>query len=233
MTLKRIQRGQYRFYKLPDGKELPSVTSILSLLPKDGLTQWSINQAIKCLKECGDFSKTSLSLARTASKRVLKETADDGTKIHQIIEDYETLKRDSKNSALVRYKEFVEKTNFKCDTVEEYLYNVEKYYTAGTADLIGKCSNVPIIFDIKTSREIRLSHKIQSCIYKELYCLKYGFNSMDVRSGVVLIPRVSNTFWTYHINSFESEVYYKRIFLLLNNLFQLLSKLHEVDLTNP
>ena len=52
VTLERVQRGEYRFYRklvdgLPTGEEFISVTACLSILPKPGIILWAVMQTVK------------------------------------------------------------------------------------------------------------------------------------------------------------------------------------------
>lgn len=226
----RYNKGNYRFYRIDNKIELPSVTTVLGLLPKPGIVLWAVLNTIKFLKERGDLSKASTSLGFVYHKQLLALLAQEGTDIHGLIEDYATKGKDSNHSAVKRYKQFEQSTNFICTSAEETLWDNVEYKTAGTADLIGHCHTYPILWDLKTSKAIRFSHKIQACIYKELYCMKYKKDPKSMKSGVLLIPRDATRKWDTYINTPEDEEKFKRVFKILSALFHTLWRMGELDL---
>ncbi len=230
-NIKVYNKGSYRFYDIENEGSFPSVTTILGLIPKPKIVLWAVIQTIKFLKERGDLSKASTSMGFIFHKQLLNLLAKEGTDIHKIIEDYELDGKENKHSALTRYKEFKRKFDFHCEHNEIVVWDKEIYKTAGTVDLIGKCSHIPTLWDLKTSKAIRLSHKIQSCIYKEMYCKLNNIDSSTMKSGVLLIPRDKPKIWDTYINTPEEEKIYLRIFKLLNELFFILLDLKELDLT--
>ena len=96
--------------------------------------------------------------------------------------------------------------------------------------MFGKCNDFPIVWDLKTSKEIRLSHKIQSAVYKFMYCKLNKLDLNKVKSGVLLIPRDKPRTWDMYINTFEEEKLYLTIFTLLSNLFKILLNLNEMEI---
>jgi len=228
--LEKIQRGSYRFYKLPTGKELPSVTTVLSILPKPKIILWAVMQTIKFLIGRGNLGQDAVSEGYVFHKKLLDLLAQEGTDIHNLVEDYLDKGKDSTNDALVRFKEFEKQKCYKSDAVEVQVWDeAQDKQTAGTLDLVGSCFNMPIVLDIKTSKKIRLSHKIQSCIYRDMYETRTGKTGYS--SGVLLIPRNSKTNWELYINSPQDELTYRKIFSLLTQLFQNLLQLKELELT--
>jgi len=230
MNINVRNKGSYRFYDIENIGDFPSVTTIIGILPKPKIVLWAVMQTIKFLKERGDLSKTSTSLGFVFHKQLLNSLAKEGTNIHKIIEDYVTKQKDNDHNALTRYKEFEKQYDFKCEHSELVVWDKDEYKTAGTVDLVGKSSHIPILFDIKTSKAVRLSHKIQSCIYKELYCKLNKIDSSTMKSGVLLIPRDKPKKWDVYINTQDEEKIYLRIFKILSELFYMLIDLKELDL---
>ena len=231
MKITKIQKGDYRFYRI-ENKEYPSVTSILSLLPKSGLIFWAVFKTIEFLKEKGTLSKSATSEAYGFHKRLLSSLAQQGTEIHTLIEEYAQKGKDSKHNSVKRFKDFQEQHNFVYTSSEQTVYDWEYYRTAGTLDLFGTVFDTPIVIDLKTSKEIRLSHKIQATVYKDMYCKLNNIDKKEIKSGVLLIPRDRVKKWDFHINSEKEEEDYRKIFRLLSILFQSLLKINEINLTN-
>jgi len=230
MNINVRNKGNYRFYDIENVGDLASVTTIIGILPKPKIIMWAISQTIKFLKKRGDLSKTSTSLGFVFHKQLLNSLAEQGKHIHKIIEDYVVSQKDSDHSALTRYKEFEKQYDFHCEHSEIAVWDKDEYKTAGTVDLIGRSSHIPILFDIKTSKAVRLSHKIQSCIYKELYCKLNKIDSSTMKSGILLIPRDKPKKWEVYINSPEEEIVYLRMFKILSELFYMLIDLKELEL---
>jgi hypothetical protein len=232
VAIERYNKGTYRFYNIEGVGELPSVTTVLGMLPKPKIVLWAVLQTIKFLKERGDLSKTSTSLGFVFHKKLLQLLAKEGTDIHNLIEVYATKGEDSDHDAVKRYKKFEKDSGFVCEKAEIVVWDNEEYKSAGTLDLIGKCSHIPIIWDLKTSKAIRLSHKIQSCIYRDMYCKMHGIDPKEMKSGVLLIPRDAKRKWDSHINSPAEEETYRKIFKLLSALFHILLEIGDLDLTS-
>jgi len=231
MQIKKYKRGAYRFYDIGDQITLPSVTTILGLLPKPKLILWAVSNTIKFLKSRGDLSKTSTSLGFVFHKKLLDSLSQEGTNIHNIVQDYIRTGKKSEHNALERYKKFELQSGFKCDLIEHTVWDNEDYKSAGTADLIGSCSHIKILFDIKTSKAIRLSHKIQTCIYRDMYCKQKGLDVKEVKSGIILLPRDKKKVWEIYINTVDEEIIFRKIFMLLRQLFQILLDIGDLDLT--
>jgi len=230
MQIERYKKGIYRFYNIESIGELPSVTTILGMLPKPKIVLWAVLQTIKFLKERGDLSRTSTSLGSVFYKRLLSLLAKEGTNSHELIEAYALRGEDSDHDAVKRYKKFEAQSGFVCEKAEFVVWDAEDYRSAGTGDLFGKCSHIPILWDLKTSKNIYLSHKIQACIYKDMYCKMNGLDPKTVKSGVLLIPRDKKRSWKSYINSEEEEETYRKIFRLLSSLFHTLLEIGDLDL---
>ena len=71
MKIEKYNRGSYRFYNIHNKYDLPSVTTILGLLPKPKLIFWAVANTIKFLKAHGDLSKASTSLGYVFHKKLL------------------------------------------------------------------------------------------------------------------------------------------------------------------
>lgn len=229
MEIKRVQRGIYRFYRVGED-ELPSVTCILNLLPKPKIVLWAVIQTIKFLIKKGDLGQETVSQGFMFHKQLLESLAEEGTNIHNIIEDYLTKKKESDHDVLVRFKKFELQNGFKVQGVEQIVWDKDlNYNSAGTTDLIGSCYDINLVIDIKTSKEIRLSHKIQACIYRDMFEKRTG--KTGYKSAVLLIPRDSKKKWEFYINTPEEEQTFRKIYSLLTNLFHILLDIREIDLT--
>jgi len=230
MEVSRFKRGAYRFYRVKPGVELPSVTSILTLLPKPKIVLWAVMQTIKYLVGKGNLSQDTVFEGFVFHKKLLDSLAEEGTNIHEIIEDYLIKHKESDHEVLGRFKKFEQQNGFTIEAVELTLWDESPdYQSAGTADLIGALFGNPIVLDIKTSKAIRLSHKIQSCIYRDMFEKRTGKKGYS--SGVLLLPRDSKKKVELYVNTPAEEGNFRAIFSHLTKLFQLLLKIKELDLT--
>lgn len=229
ITYERIQKGEYRFYKQladgqPTGQEYVSVTSCLSILPKPGIILWAVMQTVKYIAQKKSLSDKILGEAFHFHKQLLALLANEGTEDHNNIEHY--LKTgevvDPEDTSLKRFFQWEKESGFQMEATELMLGN-DKLRSAGTADLIGHCSGVGMVIDLKTSKAIRLSHKIQAVVYK------YMYGEHQRKAGILLIPRDAKKKWEFYILTDEEEKTYLKIYFLLSQLFYILWDLGEID----
>ena len=87
----KFGKSPARYYQ-HEGKMLPSVTSILTLLSKSALIQWAANCAVEYIEEIwakGErTAKSDFQPARTAYRQASIEAADYGTYIHTLCKYY-------------------------------------------------------------------------------------------------------------------------------------------------
>jgi hypothetical protein len=199
------------------------------MLPKPKVLLWAIMQTIKFLVGRGDLKSNTVSEGYVFHKTLLQSLADEGTVIHNSIESYLRDKIDDGSNAVKRFKEFEKSTQLTFEGAEIVVYDSsDDYNSAGTLDLIVRCYDNPLILDIKTSKAIRLSHKIQSTVYRDMYVKMTG--KKEFGSGVLLIPREDDKKIQLHINSTEEEIKYRGIYSLLTKLFKALLIENELEL---
>lgn len=224
----RKQRGKFRIYEI-DGKKYISVTSVLSLLSKDGLLEWAVFKTVEFIKKAPKVTAEVLADAIHYHKRFLNATADEGTEDHNNIEDYLKGKPVKEDCTIKAFKRFEREYCFVFEAAEQVVYSDVKK-VAGSIDLIGTIHSHPAIIDLKTSKQIYLSHKIQVCAYRDLYCAMRGINPNDMKVGILCIPRgTSNTL--VHFLTPEEEKYCRKIFNNLIENFFYLKALGEIKLT--
>lgn len=151
-----------RIYKTPNGKEYPSITTVLSHLGAEKLAEWR--------RAVGDEAANEVS--RRASTR--------GTWVHSLMESY--IKNEpvdtSKMMTLHRktfngLKKIVDSRLSEVYGQEIPLYS-DFLGVAGRCDLIGKFDGVPSIVDFKTSRRVKekdeiTSYFLQTCAYAIMF----------------------------------------------------------------
>lgn len=151
-----------RFYLTPEGGIFPSITTVLSVRKKEGLSEWR--------KRVGDDVANYIS--RTAANR--------GTKVHQMVEDFlnnQEVEKD--NRAFLPFCLFQQlKPHLEANINNIYAQECglwsDKYQVAGRVDCIAEYNGVPSIIDFKTSRSERsddwnLDYYIQASAYAEMF----------------------------------------------------------------
>ena len=181
--LKRTTTDKQRLYTCPDGKAVPSVTTILDKTKPEknriALENWR--------KAVGEQK----------AKAITTEAAHRGTRMHTYLENYvlgEELKETVSNpyaQQSLDMAKIVIKEGLK--NVDEYwgtevaLYHPELY--AGTTDLVGVHGGADAILDFKQSNKVKKreyveDYFLQLCAYAEAHNKIHGTN---IRKGVVLM----------------------------------------------
>ena len=169
---KQITLPDARYYRR-NGKYYPSITYVLSCYPKGKHFQdW--------LKKVG-FS----------ADWIVKKAAEEGTQVHEMIEDYLNGKELNFLSngipvynpdvwqMFLKFVDFWEKYNPTLVEAEVHLFS-DKIKVAGTCDLVceieieGK-TEIWII-DFKTSNNLQITYDLQGAIYAQCYEECYGKN---------------------------------------------------------
>lgn len=152
--------GKYNSHKIylnDEGEEVPSVTTILSILNKPALTKWANIMGFK----------------RQRVENILQRSADIGTMVHNCLEcylqgkkyelpkEYETYK----NDLVARLDGFL--TWYKKNTLVpmklEYELVSKRY--GGTCDFYGKLNDEDVVLDFKTSSNVYGSMFLQLAAY--------------------------------------------------------------------
>tara|TARA_R110001583_G_scaffold40788_9_gene130184 strand:+ start:6849 stop:7622 length:774 start_codon:yes stop_codon:yes gene_type:complete len=165
-----------RYYKR-NGKYYPSITYVLSCYPK------------------GKFFQDWLKKVGYSADFIVKKAGEEGTQVHEMIEDYlnnKELKFLSLNGnplydpkvwqMFLRFVDWWEIYNPKLIETEVHLFS-DNIKVAGTCDLICEIDGEIWIIDFKTSNSIQTTHELQTAIYTE--CYKECFGKMADRQGIL------------------------------------------------
>ena len=169
---KQITLPDARYYRR-NGKYYPSVTYVLSCYPKGKHFQdW--------LKKVG-FS----------ADWIVKKAAEEGTQVHEMIEDYLNGKELNFLSngipmynpdvwqMFLKFVDFWEEYNPTLIEAEVHLFS-DEIKVAGTCDLVCEIEingkNEMWIIDFKTSNNLQVTHDLQGAIYAKCYEECYGIN---------------------------------------------------------
>jgi hypothetical protein len=158
--------------------ELPSVTTILDVLDKPALRQWSANCACNYIKENyydkihRDILYELLNEAKYAYKNVSKEALDIGSTVHKMIEDYIKTGKDQNSdnekvqNGFLAFLEWEKENIKKWIKSEHEVYNFDIGY-AGTLDAIAELKNNKIyVIDFKSSKGFYDGYDMQIAAYR-------------------------------------------------------------------
>jgi genome maintenance exonuclease 1 len=168
--LERVQKEDGRYYVLPSGAHVPSVTTVLGRLDTGWLEKWIAR------------------VGKEKAERVSTQAKLRGTAIHDLCEQYlrnEDTATIKKGSMPINWADFRKIAKILDENVGdvygvEYRLFSEELGAAGTSDLIGTWNGVNAIIDFKTSKYEKdsgdiFSYFIQATCYalmvEELYGL--------------------------------------------------------------
>ena len=201
-----------RHYATPDGRTVPSVTTILSQT-KD------MTHLIAWRKRVGEKE----------AQRIATESANIGTVMHR------SLERHVKGEARVPGSNLIQQQahgmanviieNGLKDVSEVWGSEINLYYPelyAGTTDLIGIYKGAPAIMDFKQARKLKKAEWVED-YYLQLVAYAEAHNKLfdtKIRHGRIFICTQNNEFQTFEIDDFDKwsdrwfrrlEQYYKAI----------------------
>lgn len=169
-----------------DGKNLNGITTILSVINKPALIQWSANMAVDFLqnviKEGVPYAELQLSEwfkeAKTAHRKKKEKAGDIGTAIHEAVEKFikEGLKKNDDElvqKCLNNFISFAKENKVKFLESEKNLYS-RKHWLGGIVDFICEIDGEVWVGDIKTA----------SGIYPENFLQMAGYQIMIEEMGL-------------------------------------------------
>jgi hypothetical protein len=179
---KQITLPDSRYYRR-NGEFYPSITYVLNSYPKGKHFQdW--------LKKVGH-----------SADWIVKKAAEEGTKVHEMIEEYFTgkelnyLNKDGypKMDPLVwqmflRFVDFWETHKPTLIETEVHLFS-EELKVAGTCDLICEIDGELWVIDFKTSNHLQTTHELQGAAYTQ--CYKECFGKEAARVGILWLKSKS------------------------------------------
>lgn len=150
-----------RYYTLPDGSRLPSVTTVLGALKKDAIMAWR--------------AKVGEDVANAISKKATSR----GTNVHSICENYLNNKADYMKGIMpdamemfLSLKPYLNKIN-NIHYQEQALWS-KKLGMAGRVDCIGEYEGELSVIDFKTSRKVKKKEDIEDYFWQTTaYSLMY------------------------------------------------------------
>ena len=172
---KQITLPDGRYYQR-NGEYYPSVTYVLSYYPK------------------GKFFEDWLKKVGYASEYIVKKAGEEGTLVHEMIEDY--LNGKELNflqhgipmynpkiwQMFMRFVDFWEKYNPTLIEVEVHLFS-DELKVAGTCDMVCEIDGEIWVIDFKTSNNLQTTYDLQTALYSK--CFEECFNKKINRTGVL------------------------------------------------
>lgn len=192
-TLTRNTTEAGRRYFTPEGNAYPSITTVLSLLSKQGILEWRAR------------------VGEEEANKISRQAAGRGTAVHKLAEDYIDNKEDWKGkhmpANLNTFNDLRTVIDNRLDNVwmqEVFLYS-DKLKTAGQVDCIAEYDGVMSIIDFKTSRKPKKEEWIQSyfmqaSFYAAAFLERTG---IAVKQAVILIAVDGSEPQVFKVNTFD------------------------------
>ena len=210
--LSRASRNGKRHYETPDGRQVPSVTTVLS--------------ATKDMTHLHAWRKR---IGVEKAQQITTESANIGTVMHRSLEKHVKGEDRTPGSNLIQQKAHAMANviidNGLNDVSEVWGSEVSLYYPelyAGTTDLVGVFKGAPAIMDFKQSRRLKKKewvedYFLQLVAYAEAHNKTYD---TDIKTGRIFICTQNNEYQTFEIDDYAKwtgkwyaklEQYYKKI----------------------
>ena len=210
--LSRASKNGKRHYETPDGRSVPSVTTVLS--------------ATKDMTQLNAWRKR---IGVEKAKQITTESANIGTVMHSSLEKHVKGIDRKPGTNLIHQKAHAMANviidNGLTDVSEVWGSEVSLYYPelyAGTTDLVGVYKGAPAIMDFKQSRKLKKKEWIED-YYLQLVAYAEAHNKVyntKINTGRVFICTQNNEFQTFEITNYDQlvskwysklEEYYKLI----------------------
>ncbi len=148
-----------RYYKLPDGTKLPSVTTVLGAMKKDAIMAWR--------KRVGEAE----------ANRISKKATGRGTNVHSLCEKY--LNNESLGEMMPDAQEMFLSLKPLLNRINNIHYQEQALWStqlemAGRVDCIGEFDGQLSVIDFKTSKRIKSKVQIEDYFWQtSAYALMY------------------------------------------------------------
>ncbi len=212
-----------RFYEI-EGRQLPSVTSILSIIGKPALVKWAANEERKFISEAAaDLYEDTATLPKMgraayiktlldrvgkvkAFQRTSQKAVDIGSQVHARVE-YAIRKELGQEvgpeppmsedawSSFSSWENWRKGVDLKPLFIEQTVYNLTDGY-AGTLDLIAEVGGQRALIDWKTSKAIYPEYSLQLAAYS--FALRDMKHEVPRAGYIVRLPKTAG-------DSFEAK----------------------------
>lgn len=231
--------GGKRYYETPSGKLLPSVTTILSILDKPALIQWSANVSteflfdeIKKRQVAGNFdlkSKKAQELLKEAKRSryaISKQATDIGTSVHNAIEDYintgkkATLTNEKAKLSFSSFFKWADENKFKPLETEVFVWS-DKMNCAGTFDCVGNIHGVKFLIDFKTSKGF---YEPSMPLQLSAYAKAYEERTKNKIEGIGILRLDKTTGMPFFKDYTDERKKYTKMFWCLSQYYKVMSE---------
>ena len=222
---KQITLPDSRYYRR-NGKYYPSITYVLSYYPK------------------GKFFENWLKQVGFASEHIVKKAGEEGTQVHEMIEEYLNGKELNFLSPsgtplfnpdvwqmFLRFVDFWEEYKPTLIEAEVHLFS-DEIKVAGTCDMVCEINGEIWIIDFKTSNNLQTTYDLQTAIYGK--CYEECFGKKADRYGILRLKsskrkgakdKIQGKGWEMYESSRTQEENID-IFLTVKKLFDLENPTH-------
>ena len=203
--LSKVSKNGKRHYATPDGRQVPSVTTVLS--------------ATKDMTHLHEWRRR---VGKEKAQQITTESANIGTVMHNSLEKHVKGIERKPGSNLIHQKAHAMANviieNGLKDVSEVWGSEVSLHYPelyAGTTDLVAVYKGKPAICDFKQARKLKKKewvedYFLQLAAYSEAHNKIYDTN---IKNGRVFICTQNNEFQTFEIDNYDhwTSEWYKRL----------------------
>jgi len=205
--LARVTKNHKRHYETPDGRQVPSVTTVLS--------------ATKDMTHLHAWRKR---IGAAKAQQITTESANIGTVMHRSLEKHVKGEDRKPGSNLIQQKAHTMANVI----IDNGLNNVSEVWGsevslyAGTTDLVGVYKGAPAIMDFKQARRLKKKEWVED-YYLQLVAYAEAHNKQydtQIKTGRIFICTQNNEYQTFDIENYDHwvgqwyaklEQYYKQI----------------------
>ena len=174
-----------RFYTLPDGTEVPSVTTVLGAKPKQGIIDWRER------------------VGEEEANRVSQISCNRGTNVHTLCERY--LNNEPLGTMMPDAVEMFRSIKPMLNNINDIWYQEQALYSktlgmAGRVDCVGHYNGVLSIIDFKTSKRPKNVEDIEDYFLQTTayaIMLKDMLN-VDIKNSVIIMAVVDSEPLVFH-----------------------------------
>ena len=204
-------------YYNSNGKEIPSVTTVIKLLNNKELLDWANFMGLVCRKKHTEVSEKA-ALIGTLTHHYLERIGKNKIISYKLLKDY---KKDISDSVMRGIKEFNQwKKEYEPEIVHCEM-KVKNERVGGTIDNISIINNELFIIDYKTSKNLYPTMFLQLAAYNKL--LREEKDMKIDMVGILLLNKKKVEWNFYKMDVKHLEKFYEPVFDKLLDVYELWS----------
>lgn len=228
-----------------DGKPLTGVTSVLQVIAKPALIQWSANEAVNYIREkTKDLEAVGiqqleiiLEEARLAHRKKKEDAGSRGTDVHSLIEAeaknaienthgffVEKWKEQYSSRQVIKFIDWAVSNKVKFIASEKQVYS-ETHWLAGTLDFLCEINGKKYVGDIKTSSGIYGREYFAQCAAYRLMLEEQG--ETEFEGSVVVRLGKDGSFEEMYSTAYEED---KKLFLACLDVYRMMKTFEPKEL---